>query len=168
MCRCTEYHFSKFLNRVKEFAIHFQIRYNFNDDFLKLKRFLEGKPYRLYRKQYQYVVFEAETRSHFEKSAWKESARKFRNCTLEQKFANRLKPEKISGHFPSGGDQVPPNDKHTHHFTMEFPPGGGAEMGLRVTLSDGIVNVDTFTIPSERVTLSPISAPLGGGTSIVK
>ena len=42
------------------------------------------------------------------KSAWKESARKFQNCTLEQKFLNWSKPQTISGHFPSGGDQVPP------------------------------------------------------------
>ena len=47
---------------------------------------------------------------------------------------------------------------------MEVPGGGGggAEMGLRVTLSDGIVNVSTFTIPSERVTEFHFS-PLGGG-----
>ena len=58
-----------------------------------------------------------------------------------------------------------------HYFIMEVPPprGGGLKWNS-VTLSDGIVNVDTFTIPSERVTLSPISAPPPHppGTSIVK
>ena len=121
MCRCTEYHFSKFLNRVKEFAIHFQIRYNFNDDFLKLKRFLAGN-HTGHTENNTKMLFLRQTRSHFEKSAWKESARKFRNCTLEQKFPNRSKPKTISGHFPSGGNQVPspPHFNPTfHHFEQD-------------------------------------------------
>ena len=53
------------------------------------------------------MLFLRQTRSHFEKNAWKENARKFQNCTWEQKFSNRSKPKAISGNFPSGGDQVP-------------------------------------------------------------
>ena len=67
------------------------------------------------------MLFLRQTRSHFEKSAWKESTRKFQNCTLEQKFPNRSKPKTISGHFPSSGDRVPPPPPPPQ-LQPHFPP----------------------------------------------